>query len=132
MNVIDNTRKPHLHSTEGQQIMKSLTPPNPRRDIEKIDQEIADIVSSIRLEQAKIEQIDLEMATLRDRLVKLLRERGGNWSDANGYARLLSEGIRTYYDTQNLDELILTDPLHYGWLKDYRRQTLIPQRVQVR
>lgn len=112
--------------------MKPPTRANKVRERLEIDGEIAEVVSAIRSQQAQIEKIDLEMVALRERLAQLLRERGENWSDDNGFARLLTEGVRTYYDTQNLDELILTDPLRYGWLKDYRRQTLIPQRIQVR
>jgi ABC-type transporter lipoprotein component MlaA len=118
--------------SQGQQTMKPPVQPKKARDSAEVDADIAEVVATIRAQQAQIERIDLNMATLRERLAELLRERGENWSDDSGYARLLTEGVRTYYDTQNLDELILTDPLRYGWLKDYRRQTIIPQRIQVR
>ncbi len=49
-----------------------------------------------------------------------------------GYARLTSEGVRTIYDTKALDELIIKDPLHYGWLKDYRNESTVRSTVQVK
>ena len=45
---------------------------------------------------------------------------------------LISEGIRTSYETKALDELIIKDPLHYGWLKDYRKESAVRGGVQVK
>lgn len=98
----------------------------------EIDQEISQLVARIRQQQVQMEQLDLEITSLKEQLGKLLRQRGENWSDDSGYARLVTESVRTFYDTDNLDELILTDPLHYGWLRDYRRQSIVPPRIQVR
>jgi hypothetical protein len=61
-----------------------------------------------------------------------LEERGDNWSDEEGYARIISEGERIYYDTNALDKLIIEEPLRYGWLKDYRVTSTVQSRVQVK
>lgn len=58
--------------------------------------------------------------------------RGANWSDDEGYARLMSEGHRFSYDIETLDKLLISDPLRYGCLKDFRRETTIHERVQVK
>lgn len=61
-----------------------------------------------------------------------MEARGANWSDDDGYARLMSEGHRFHYDTENLDKLLISDPLRYGRLKDFRRESIVPERVQVK
>jgi hypothetical protein len=121
-----------IQSADRHTIMKQVSQPIDNDDNSEIDQEISQLVARIRQQQAQMEQLDLEVTPLKERLGKLLRQRGENWSDDSGYARLVTESVRTYYDTHNLDELILTDPLHYGWLRDYRRQSIVPQRIQVR
>jgi hypothetical protein len=82
-----------------------------------------DIVRGIQERIAVLEErIQLEKEALRD----LLTEKGENWSDTEGYARLLADSVRRTYDIKALDELIITDPLRNGWLKDYRRERKAP------
>lgn len=97
-----------------------------------IDAEIHALVQQVREHQNAIEDEEQAIQRIKARLVELLEARGANWSDDYGYARLAQEGRRIHYDTQALDELIITDPLRYGWLRDYRRETTVPSRVLIR
>lgn len=99
---------------------------------ENTDDEIANIVNRIRDFQQDAESVADKIRALKDRLTVLLQERGANWSDAVGYARLLSTGTRISYDTESLDSLIITDPLRYGWLKDYRKESPVAGRITVK
>jgi uncharacterized protein YdcH (DUF465 family) len=102
------------------------------KDTHDLDQRIAELVSQVRTAQENIDSLNMEIEQAKDELRALLQERGGNWSDDVGYARLTSEGVRTIYDTKALDELIIKDPLHYGWLKDYRNESTVRSTVQVK
>lgn len=97
-----------------------------------IRQRIEGIVGQIR--HYKTEQNELEacIEDLKIELRNLLEAYGSNWSDDEGYARILADAERTYYDTNALDQLIIEDPLHYGWLKDYRQKSPIKSRIQVK
>jgi hypothetical protein len=97
-----------------------------------LDAEIDRLVQRIREHKVTVEVRNIEIDALKGRLEILLKQKGSNWSDTYGYARLLSEGTRTSYDTEELDRLIITDPLRYGWLKDYRRESTTPPRLQVK
>ncbi|GAB4520710.1 MAG: hypothetical protein OHK0046_31300 [Anaerolineae bacterium] len=97
-----------------------------------IDAEIMDLVNDIRDCQQTMADAETRIRELKVRLAELLAERGSNWSDNEGYARLTQEGLRTHYDTDALDELLISDPLRYGWLREYRRQSPVAGRVQVR
>lgn len=97
-----------------------------------IDEPIERIVNEIRTCRAEMERLDACVASLKTELQDLLEERGSNWNDDIGYARIISEGERTSYNTSALDELIIQDPLRHGWLKDYRLTTPIASRVQVK
>lgn len=99
---------------------------------EQVDNEIAEIVEQIRIHQSIVEDNMDDIQALKERLAELLEARGANWSDDDGYARLVSAGTRIYYDTSALDDLIIKDPLHYGWLKDFRRESTVSSRVQVK
>ena len=94
-------------------------------------EEISRLVDEIRHYKAEEERLSQCINELKVELRKLL-EVHGNWSDAEGYARIASEGMRTSYDTGALDDLIITDPLRYGWLKDYRQTSTLQSRVQVK
>lgn len=96
------------------------------------DDEIADLVEEIRSNRARIERFEESIEEAKERLRVLLEDRGESWSDDDGYARLAAEGLRRYYDSGALDELIINDPLRYGWLKDYRKESAVPSRVQVK
>lgn len=97
-----------------------------------LDERIAELVDIVRINQQRIARLEDRIAAVKEELRALLEQRGENWSDAEGYARLVSEGVRYYYDKQALDHLIITDPLRYGWLKDYRRETIVQGGVQVK
>ncbi|NLF76270.1 MAG: hypothetical protein GX573_11275 [Chloroflexi bacterium] len=97
-----------------------------------LEERIAELVETVRINQQRIARLESRISSVKEELRALLAQRGENWSDDEGYARLVSEGVRYYYDKQALDHLILTDPLRYGWLKDYRRESLVQGGVQVR
>jgi len=97
-----------------------------------IDEQIEEVVMCIRSHRDKADRLEARISELKAELRELLEERGENWSDDEGYARLVSEGERTSYDASALDKLIVQDPLHYGWLKDYRVTSTIQSRIQVK
>lgn len=112
-------------------VMNMNAPSNSTRD-EDIETRIARLVSRIRQAQQEIEDCNREIQQDKRELRQLLEQYGGNWQDEEGYARLVSEGFQRFYDVDALDRLILTDPLHYGWLKDYRHERVIAERLSVR
>jgi len=97
-----------------------------------IDQEIAELVDMVRGAQERMSALQDKIHDAKDRLRELLVERGSNWEDDEGYASLVSDGMRVSYDTKALDELIITDPLRNGWLKDYRKESLVRGGVKVK
>ncbi|MDX2137545.1 MAG: hypothetical protein SF123_05575 [Chloroflexota bacterium] len=97
-----------------------------------LETEIEALVQCIREDHQIIEEAEGRIREAKRRLEQLLKMRGSNWADDLGYARLMSTGRRTFYDTEDLDRLLISDPLRYGWLKDYRRESIIPERVQVK
>jgi hypothetical protein len=101
-------------------------------DIAALDEQIASLVACIREERAEIETHEAEIQDAKAQLVTLIEQRGSNWSDDAGYVRLAQEGVRHDYNTDALDELIINDPLRYGWLKDYRKTSPVPSRLLVR
>jgi hypothetical protein len=100
--------------------------------VQDLDERIAQLVSRIRASQENIASQQARIEHEKDELRVLLELRGENWSDDAGYARLTAEGVRTLYDARALDELIIKDPLHYGWLKDYRNESAVRSAVQVK
>jgi hypothetical protein len=99
---------------------------------EFIDQQIADRVQTVRDAQEQIALLDEQIQLLKTELRELLEQKGSNWSDADGYARLIAESVRTNYDTRALDQLILSEPLQYGWLRDFRKESNVRGGVQVK
>jgi hypothetical protein len=99
---------------------------------EFFDQQIAERVDLIRSIQERIAALGEKVQVAKEELADLLTEKGSNWSDDDGYARIVSDGVRRSYDTKALDELIINDPLRHGWLKDYRKETPVRGGVQVK
>lgn len=99
---------------------------------DELDQRIAELVDVVRANQRRVDVLEMRIAAAKEELVELLESRGSNWSDDEGFARLKDAGVRKYYDSQALDKLIITDPLRYGWLKDYRKETTVRGGVQVK
>lgn len=99
---------------------------------EELDHEIAERVDMVRGMQERISALEERIQGIKEELRALLERRGSNWSDDEGYARIVSEGLRRSYDQKGLDELLIKDPLHYGWLKDYRKETVVRGGVQVK
>jgi multidrug resistance efflux pump len=99
---------------------------------EQIDAEIAALVAQVREANEQISELQAEIEVAKSHLRELLEQRGSNWSDDDGYARLTSEGVRISYDTKALDELIIKQPLQYGWLKDFRREAHVSGSIQVK
>jgi hypothetical protein len=99
---------------------------------EAIDEKIADLVQQIRENHNAIEEHEASIEKAKEALTPLLTQRGANWADETGYARLVGEGTRIFYDSAALDDLIIHLPLQYGWLKDYRTEVKVSGRVQVK
>jgi hypothetical protein len=97
-----------------------------------LDQRIAELVDVVRATQQRIAALEKRNQEARAELANLLAQRGANWSDDEGYARLVSAGVRQYYDSRALDRLIIEDPLRYGWLQDYRTEATVRGGVQVK
>jgi hypothetical protein len=97
-----------------------------------IDARISELVESVRAHRERIATLEARNDAAKAELRHLLEMRGENWSDDEGYARLVPDGTRTAYETKALDDLIIRDPLQYGWLKDYRKQSVIRSSVQVK
>lgn len=98
----------------------------------ELDAAIAALVQQVRDHQQTIAASAQAIDDAKVQLALLIEQRGANWADESGYARLTKEGRRIDYDTSALDELLTTDPLRYGWLKDYRKFITIPRHVAVK
>lgn len=100
-------------------------------DKNELETTITELVDMIRAYRERGEAIEGKIEEAKAELAGLLEQYGQSWSDDEGYARLVSEGIRTAYETKQLDELLISDPLR-GWLKDYRKQSPVRGGVQVK
>ena len=98
----------------------------------EIDDRIAELVDMVRAQRERITTLEARNDSAKDELRQLLELRGENWSDDEGYARLVPESKRISYETKALDDLIIREPLHYGWLKDYRKESTIRSSLQVK
>lgn len=96
------------------------------------DEEIAALVGCIRQQQQRAEDAAAAISAFKDRLEALLAARGENWSDEDGYARLVAPSVRVAYPREELDKLILADPAQYGWLQQYRKESNCAGRVMVK
>jgi uncharacterized small protein (DUF1192 family) len=102
-------------------------------DVEEyIDDQIAERVDVVRGIQERIGALSEKVESLKAELRELLEQKGSNWSDSEGYAQIVSDGMRKSYDAKTLDELIIKDPLRYGWLKDYRKESPVRGGVKVK
>lgn len=99
---------------------------------EDLDQRIAERVDVVRSIQERIAALQEKVLLVKEELRDLLDQKGESWSDDEGYARIVADSFRRTYDAKALDELIITDPLRHGWLKDYRRETPVKGGVQVK
>lgn len=97
-----------------------------------IDGEIAATVDCIRQAQQQAERIATNIYDMKNTLESLLKTRGSNWTDDDGYARLAAPGVRVNYRREELDALILQDPVKYAWLKQYRHESTVAGRVVVK
>jgi hypothetical protein len=98
----------------------------------KNEEAIKQLVEEIRSYRNEIDQLSNLVDTARENLEELLLDRGTPWKDEDGYAMLVGESERTSYDTKALDELLINDPLRYGWLTDYRRKTNIRPSIKIK
>ncbi len=98
----------------------------------EIKENIERIVSEIRECKADIENLEACVRDLKEKLRDQLEQYGENWSDDSGYARIISEGERISYNTDALDNLLIEEPLRYGWLKDYRVKSMVKSSIQVK
>ncbi len=110
--------------------MVPVTQNLPETDV--IDDRIAELVDTVRAHRERIATLEAKNDAAKEELRRLLELRGDNWSDDEGYARLIPESTRASYELKALDQLIVREPLHYGWLKDYRKQSTIRSSVSVK
>lgn len=99
---------------------------------ELLDMEIAERVDIVRSLQERIESLGGKIQDIKEELRALLEERGSNWKDDEGYAALTQDTIRTSYDTRALDDMLLKDPDQNGWLKTFRRESLVRGTIKVK
>ncbi len=97
-----------------------------------VDERIAELVETVRAHRERIAALEARNDAAKAELRHLLEMRGESWSDDEGYARLVPDSTRTSYETKSLDDLIIRDPMQYGWLKDYRKQSVIRSSIQVK
>lgn len=90
-------------------------------DLNTINDEIHALVLRFREYEHNINLQQHAMQSVKDRLEVLLQLRGSSWSDGFGYARLSPDNAVCEYDSKALDHLILSDPVHYAWLNQYRK-----------
>lgn len=96
------------------------------------NKQIKKLVKAMRRQRAWIAAREAKMEVMKEQLQALLTEQGVNWSDDDGYARLIPESTRTSYETKALDELIITQPSVFGCLEAYRKVGKIRSSVQVK
>lgn len=96
------------------------------------DEEIAALVGCIRQWMNDMERLEDQVQAAKNRLRVLLAERGDNWTDDLGYARLMPDTKRTSYDTRALDLKIIKNPKKYGWLKRMRKAFVVKGYVSVK
>jgi hypothetical protein len=111
---------------------KSIVPQVEIISDDHLDDAIAELVDVARALQERIASLEQKSGEVKAQLRQLIVQRGSNWADTEGYVRLTSEGTRTSYDAKAIDELIIGDPLRYGWLKDYRKQTTVRGSIQIK
>lgn len=99
---------------------------------EFIDQQIADRVELVRAAQRQADLLNGQLELLKGELYELIMQKGEGWSDSAGYARVVAEGVEATYDTKALDELILKEPVRYGWLGDFRKREHVRPAVKVK
>src|SRR5688500_7784365 len=99
---------------------------------EFIDQQIADRVQIVRDAQAQIGLLDDQIKLMKDELRELLDQKGSGWTDSVAYVCLVAEVTRTAYVIKALDELILKEPLRYGWLGDFRKESTVRRGIQIK
>ena len=102
------------------------------KDCQSLDNEILALVQHVREDQNLIAEKQNAIYEIKAQLAKLLEIRGTNWSDDFGYARLVNEDPNIVYNARALDELIHSDPVRFGWLREHRSEIVIPQRVLIR
>lgn len=96
------------------------------------EREISQLVATIRQATDEMEALETKVQTAKARLRALLTQKGENWQDADGYARLMADSVRTSYDPKALDALMLRSDWWHARLKPYRREFPVRGGVQVR
>lgn len=97
-----------------------------------IDERISELVETVREHREQIASLEAYNDAAKRELRELLEQRGENWADEDGYARLVPESKRISYESKALDDLIISEPLHYGWLRDFRKESTVRGSVQVK
>lgn len=95
------------------------------------DQEVRALVRQVRELNSQMEALRQEMKQAQRKLIPLLGRRGDRWSDQRGSVQIVREGVRRVYDADALDRLILSDPLRYSWLRDFRREFATAAHIDI-
>lgn len=123
-NVVDELTTEAAVAAEGVQTVSEV--------VETYDEQIADLVEDIRAYHARMALLQEKIDDAKEHLREYLEKRGENWKDDEGYARLVSEGLRTFYRTRDLDRLIAENPDDYSYLRNFRSQSIVRSSVQVK
>lgn len=92
--------------------------------------QIGQLVKKMRRTRSRIAYHEAKLDAIKEALQPLL-EASGNWSDSEGYARLIGESSRISYDRESIDELIIRDP-GFECLRAFRKVSTIRASVSVK
>lgn len=97
-----------------------------------IDLQIEALVGEIRAITDQMEMLEDSVQSKKAKLRTLLTQKGENWKDDCGYARLVADSVRASYDARALDALMLRSDWWHARLKSYRREFNVRGGVSVR
>lgn len=101
-------------------------------DDQLIDLQIEALVGEIRAITDQMEMLEESVTSKKAKLRTLLTQRGENWKDDCGFARLVADSVRPYYDAKGLDALILRSDWWAKRLRPYRHESNVRGGVSVR
>lgn len=96
------------------------------------DAEIIRRLDCIRQLNVEAERIEDRINVEKDALKHLLKARGSNYEDDQGFARLVADGVRRSYDAEALDRLMLRSKWWDTRLRRYRREFNVRGGVRVK
>jgi hypothetical protein len=101
-----------------------------------VDDDIREVMSVLRsIKEARNEieaEIGKDWEKGREKLRNLLEQKGSEWTDGEGYARIAAGYTTIEYDTAALDALIKADPERYGPLQAFRKEKQVKGSLQIK